>query len=286
MPQDERRQRPPQGRDIEPAGARRHGHVVGAPLGRQPVDEPERLLAERQGLLPQLHAAGPQGRSFGGALSFQPRQQRCGQLGSPRPLQEIGQRQRHAEGGLDRGFELDGRQRIEAQRGQRSLRIERRRRHAHGRRGPLAQEPLDGRLALRRLQGRQRFPGRHERSIRRFGRCSQGAPADHLQLAGQVQRPGGAALDLAGGRLGHRAHAHEDHVVCLHLVLLGDRAAHRLDDFFESFPPPPLHLLHDDQPLLAGHLDRERGAAARAQVGMAALGGQLDVLRIVVAPRG
>ncbi len=83
----------------------------------------------------------------------------------------------------------------------------------------------------------------------------------------------------------------------LHLVLLGHRAADRRGDPVQLLPPgarPALHLLHQHQPLFASRraggaidldlgLDRERRAAARPQVRVAALGGELQVLRIVVA---
>ncbi len=95
------------------------------------------------------------------------------------------------------------------------------------------------------------------------------------------------ALDLAAGSLGQRRGPQQDDGGGRHLVLVGDGAADRRDDAGDLclvvLAVLAMHLRHHRQPLLALPLDREGGNAARTQGRMAALDGELDVLRVVVA---
>ncbi len=258
------------------ADARRDGDVVGAAFRGQPFQEPQRALALRE---PSRVLAGGGRRG----LPLQRDQKQLGQAAGRGPLQQLGQGQLHAEGRLDAPLEIHGGQRVEPEGDQRPLRIDRFGGRSQNRRRSLPKGALQKRPALARRRGEERVAAgqSHRRRSSLFG--SQRATAEDRELTGQVTIAAEAALHLAAGGLRHRPGAHQHDLVHLDLVLFGHGAADRVGQLAEIRLPVPLHLLDDDEPLLAGDLDREGGAAARPQLRMAALGRQLDVLRIVVA---
>ncbi len=294
------------------AGARRRRDVVGAAPRCQAVQEPERLLAARQR---QIVLAGRR-RGPARRLAFhitallpatQPLQDEPRQLGGAGAGEEVGQ------GDLDPGPlrdalpQLDRRQRVEAQVGERRPGRDARRRHA-GRPRRLAAHPSEEEgLALagvqpeqrrgdgkRWLQPRERFEpierrwlGRSRQRLQRRRRFHLRARApQRREAAVEIGGPAGLAPHLAARGPGQGRGAQEDHLVHPRLVLLGDRAPHRLGDRRRRvrLSAAQIGLARHHQPLLAIGLDREGGARPRPQRRVSPLDGPLDVLRIVIAP--
>ena len=65
---------------------------------------------------------------------------------------------------------------------------------------------------------------------------------------------------------------------------LADRTRHEHPADIEPAHTVAVHLVHDDQPLFAVDVDRERRATSPRAAGWRCLDGPLDVLRVVVAP--
>ena len=93
-----------------------------------------------------------------------------------------------------------------------------------------------------------------------------------------------ATLDFPAGRLRDRALFHEYQPVKVELVLFRDRLSRRGRHFVDvERAMVAVDLLNDDETFLVLALDRNRCSSARTERGMAALDGELDVLRVVIA---
>ncbi len=212
-------------------------------------------------------------------------------LGDRHPLQQVGERQRHAQPTLDRVAQLDSGERVHPVVGQGPAGIDDFGIDPRGDGKDLPEPGLDAGRAAGRGPGQGRVPRLRSRLRSRYRGRNDAfvvpAAADHLQRAVEIERAAAAALDLAAGRPRHPARRHEHDLVDVRLVLFGDGPADRGGDLLDLLPRAhaglPLDLQHRHQPLLAALVDRERGAAAGAQAGVAALRRELDILRIEVA---
>jgi len=136
-----------------------------------------------------------------------------------------------------------------------------------------------------------------------------GAPlGEHLELAHPERLPARASLQLAARRLVDTAGSHENDVMRLELVALGDRVSYHPEQLvdvewlgirvllgrvdraaFATIEPPAIatvisaiDLGDDDDALFIGDVHRKCGDAARPDRRMSALDGELDVLRVVI----
>ncbi len=186
-----------------------------------------------------------------------------------------GRRQQLVEGGrpgaapLQLVPELDGRQRVQAEAGQRHVPRQPRRRRSEAGRQPL-DEPIVG---PRRRRGRRRGRG---------GGRVRPALGDDRELPRGEELPAEESLHLAARRPRQAGRRNQHDPPRLELVLLGDRRHHGIEDLVPARRAPNVHLVHQGEPLFALGLDRERRPAARAQGRVGRLCRPLDVLRIAV----
>ncbi len=254
----------------QPCGS---GDGVGRARRCQPLQDPQRLLAERERKALALRApsglAAHGGTPAGGGKLLQ----LLRRLGDRAAGQQVRHRERDAELRFDRMGQLDRSQGVEPERRHRLPAVDARGIEPHDPGERRVQEVLD------------RASGLCDRGRQGDGRVSQGALPHDREPVAQVELAAAVALHLAAGSPGQGGRADQDQIGKLHLVLFGQAAAHRRGDLLdrETLQPVALGLEHHHQALFAEHLDRKSGATPGAQGFMRALRGELQVLRIVIA---
>ena len=224
----------------------------------------------------------------GGGVGVQTFEEPAGEIVEAGGSQQGRGRDRGTESVFELGAQLHRLERVEPQDDQRLPPIHRRGVEAGGPGGPVPQVPAQsvGTLRGRSREQPREIEGRFARPLRAvvLG-CRRCAGAFNREGPREVGVAAGAAPDLAAAGAGQGPRTDTHDVVCLDLVLLGDGLAHGTDGGLDlgRVGSAAAQLVHQDQPLPFGALHREGGAASRLELGMALGGGELEILRIVVA---
>src|SRR5262249_12442729 len=135
------------------------------------------------------------------------------------------------------------------------------------------------RLCVDRMVRRPRIAReRNSLSFRIVARSGSARASDQLECAGQVALANRVSLDLATGRFWQRSGPQQQDLTDVKLMIVRDRTANRVGDLagVEALGPP--HFGRDHQCCFCRDVDRERRGTSRANRGVGALDGELDIL--------